>query len=499
MAFDASPLASIGTNLTAPIAEAPARALTLSDLVNKEQVSRLALKDEQDTQNTYEAIKKETKGMDWSKPEDQHRIIAIAAEKSPKIAMQMTREFTAQQSAQAELTKESIGLVKEQLDFLNNAATPFVAQARQLQAQGKSDDEISAALLPKITQTLGTLKDARMSNGQPIMTPEIQKEISALVSPGGNIRQGLEDFAQGHAQVMEKLAAIDKQRADQAHITAETEKDKASAVNIPLQEKERERHDRAMEAKGVGATPGVDSGKVGGVYAAMADLGISFPPGMRAVKAQHETIQGLLATHPNDTPQQIAQRVKSGELGFKGAGTELNVVARREGASAAAINALNRGGGLYDQLAETGKKVNFGSAKFNNALRLWKQGAAIADPDISEYVNALADTRAEFASVLARGGQVTDSVRIASEHAFPDKMSLSELTRNIERSRKIADAIQSGNTSVADAIIKGTPLEDALKASSTPPAAPTAPAPSSGGAAGGAGAPKTVSWGDLPK
>lgn len=210
---------------------------------------------------------------------------------------------------------------------------------------------------------------------------------------------------------------------------------------------------------------GADPAKVREVYGAMADAGISFPPGMRSVKAQHETIVGLLTAHPEDSATQIAARVKAGELGVGATKTELNVVARREGASAAAINALNREGGLYDQLLETGKKIDFGSAKFANSMRLWSQGAAVADPDISEYVNVLADTRAEFASVLARGGQVTDSVRIASEHAFPDKMSLGELQRNVERSKKVASAIQAGNTSVADALINGKSMEEALKSS----------------------------------
>jgi hypothetical protein len=216
--------------------------------------------------------------------------------------------------------------------------------------------------------------------------------------------------------------------------------------------------------------------KVREVYAAMSDAGISFPPGMRSVKAQNETILGLLQAHPDDSATEIAARVKAGELGVKAAQTELGVVARREGASAAAINALNRDGGLYDQLLETAKKIDFGSSKYANSLRLWSQGQAIADPDISEYVNALADTRAEFASVLARGGQVTDSVRIASEHAFPDKMSLGELTRNVDRSKKIAASIQAGNTSVADALINGRSMEEALK-SGAAPAAAKAPKP----------------------
>jgi hypothetical protein len=222
---------------------------------------------------------------------------------------------------------------------------------------------------------------------------------------------------------------------------------------------------------------GGDDPRVREVYGAMADAGISFPPGMRSVKAQNETIQGLLAAHPDDSATQIAARVRAGELSTKAAGTEANVVARREGQAAPAIEALNMPGGLYDQLAETAKKVNMGSAKIANGMRLKAQGEVIADPDISEYVNALTDTRAEFASVLARGGQVTDSVRIASEHAFPEKSSLAELQRNIARSKKIAKSIQDGNSRVLKAIEEGKDIEDIDKAAVATAAAPKAPAP----------------------
>jgi hypothetical protein len=230
----------------------------------------------------------------------------------------------------------------------------------------------------------------------------------------------------------------------------------------------RIRYDEMKEKIGGAVAPQNPDAKAttGGVRAAMADAGISFPPGMRSVKAQDQTIAGLIAAHPDEDATQIVQRVKAGELKFKEQSTELGVVARREGSSAAAINALNREGGLYSQVLETGKKVDMGSAKIANAIRLKAQGQAIADPDISEYVNALTDTRAEFASVLARGGQVTDAVRIASEHAFPDAMSYQELERNVARSKKVAEAIQAGNTSVADAIVNGKDLNQALKESS---------------------------------
>jgi hypothetical protein len=230
------------------------------------------------------------------------------------------------------------------------------------------------------------------------------------------------------------------------------------------------------------------------VMAAMTDIGASFPPGLRSSKVQRETVQGLLKQHPDENAQQIAQRIKSGGLSMSYERTASNVVARREGAAAPAIDALNREGGLYDQLLETAKKVDFGSAKFKNSYNLWQQGKVVADPDISEYINVLADTRAEFASVLSRGGQVTDSVRTAAEHAFPNNMSFNELQRNVDRSKKVAAAIQSGNVAVRDQLIGGEPLAKvARQAQVAPPPPAGAPAaPPSSQSPAGAGAASSI-------
>lgn len=212
MAFDPSVISGIGESVTGPVANAPGRAMQLGDLINREQVSRLGLKEELETQNTYEAIKKETKGMDWSNPDDQNKAIAIAAKHSPKVAMELQREFTAQQSSQAQLTSAKIAETKERLSVLNDAATPFIVMTRQLQAAGKSDQEIDAVMLPKLTQALMRVKDSKLSNGQPILTPDMQKEVGTLL--GGNVRQGLENYAMEHSQAMQHVEAIEKERAD---------------------------------------------------------------------------------------------------------------------------------------------------------------------------------------------------------------------------------------------------------------------------------------------
>ena len=217
--FDPSPLGTIGERGTRPALEAPARALTLADLVNKEQISRIQLKDEQDEQNTYGALKKyiEANKLDMSKPEDQNKFAAEASRLDPKLGMKVTREMSQQQADQAKLTQTLIDLTKERLTVLSDAATPFVDMVRKLAtgdpANGVaplSDQEIDAKVLPQMTKVLKQLKDAKLSNGEPILTPELQEEAGQLLS--GNVRKNLETFAMQHTESMNKLNEIDEKR-----------------------------------------------------------------------------------------------------------------------------------------------------------------------------------------------------------------------------------------------------------------------------------------------
>lgn len=430
--FDPSVISQIPTLAGNPM-QSVQQAYQLKDLANQEQLDTLKLNQAKQGVSDAAKAKKILSGYDLSDP-TQLMKASEALNKAGQAdrAMDLLKESQSQTKAKYEISEAHIKILQATSDFIGPNAIAIKQTLAKNSAMARAQyADLMGQILPQLPPELAA--------SIPAQPPKDDAQFGQL----------LDKAISGSAQARQALTL---------HL-GERKQDTAEASLA-----EREKHDRAMEAKGAPAT-GPKANRDAGIRAAMADLGISFPPGMRSVKAQEQTLQGLMSAHPNDTDQQIAERVRAGELGFKGAGTALNVVERREASSAAAINALNRQGGLYDQVLETGKKVDFGSAKFANAWNLYRQGNVIADPDISEYINALADTRAEFASVLARGGQVTDSVRIAAEHAFPDKMSYQELARNVSRSKKIAESIQSGNTSVADAIINGKSLDKALQES----------------------------------
>jgi hypothetical protein len=451
--FDPTVIADIGRN-TPDIPAAMEKGVRLKDMIDQSQLDTLKINSAKSEARDAQTFKDIMKGSDYSTPEGLH----ATQEKLTKAGLvdqAMNLKTYAQKSVSGELDNQlkKAELAGQQQEAIVGAIDPIIQELDARKAAGDTP-----AMLDAKAQQLGQKAIADLTTARPDLAPtmaQFAKNPQSLTYAG--LKTAEMQSKKGLEMIKAHLAEHSQETKDKAE--AEHEKhDEAAERHMLSNEALANRRENDKNPGG-----GKDAGKVDAVYAAMADTGVSFPSGMRSVKAQRDTIQGLLAAHPDDSPAQIAERVRSGKLGLSGAQTELNTVARREGSSAAAINALNRDGGLYDQLLETGKKIDFGSAKFKNSFDLWKQGAVVADPDISEYINTLADTRAEFASVLARGGQVTDSVRIASEHAFPDKMSNEELQRNVERSKKIAESIQSGNTSVADAIIKGKSLDEALK------------------------------------
>lgn len=450
--FDPAVIADI-PDLASPNRAAKQR-LTIADMVDQGQMSKLKLSAERTKQSDAAKAKEVLKGADYSTPEGVTKTAeSLTRAGLPDQAMDFMQAMQKLQSGKGELDQQQYEMAAIQNNMIGSAAAQLSGEYDAAIQKGVPPQQAAAMMQPKYQQAIQQLMQAKLPNGKPALNPHALDQIQQ--NPQFN-----PEFVRGVAQTSKQGAEALK--AQLAYHTSERQ-DKA--------ETEKERHNKAME----GAKSSGFSGRSGELMAALAERGVALPSGMRSKQQQQATLEGLLARNPNISTDEIADKIKGGQISFGASKTEANVVARREGSSAAAISALNSEGGLYDQLQETARKVDFGSAKFNNALRLWKQGEVVADPDISEYVNALADTRAEFASVLARGGQVTDSVRIASEHAFPDKMSLEELNRNVARSKKIARSIQAGNTAVADAIVKGKDLNEALDETSKeqPKTAPT--------------------------
>lgn len=269
-----------------------------------------------------------------------------------------------------------------------------------------------------------------------------------LTGDEGKVDQQLLEIQQHYQTAASQLAENQKKLTDEDYF---------KRANLQLQQKKT----ADAEKKAAGGGEGADPAKVSEIRAAMADIGAQFPQGMRSAAAQNSMIEGELAKHPDWTAQQIAQNLRSVQVGTRAADTETTQVARREANITPAVTALTEPGGLFDQLDEAARKIDFGASKTVNQLRLAAQGHAVADPDIQRYVTLIQDVQTDVTSVLSRTGQATDAVRRQAMDAFPLNSSYEELKTEMDASRKVARALQAGNESVIAALTKGVPIRQA--------------------------------------
>jgi hypothetical protein len=197
------------------------------------------------------------------------------------------------------------------------------------------------------------------------------------------------------------------------------------------------------------------SERAASILAEVTAEGIPLPTGSRSAQVLGAVFNAIADNHPDDSPEDIAHRIKNGEIDMKQLVTESTVVARREGNVSTALAAMTEKNGIFDQLDSVAKKLNFGDSKTISQIKLAFQGKAVANEDIQEYRNLIEDAKAEMAQVLTRSGQTTDMVRRSTEEMFPTDASYPELKRVMQRGVKVAKAIQSGNKAVMDSLKSG--------------------------------------------
>ena len=205
MAFDPSVISQIGTSMPNPI-EGVAGAYRLSDIINKQQVGQMQLETERQSQRDLQTLKGMAGSYDLSKPEDQTKFAAEAIKVSPDLGLKLQKQFTEAQSGQNELTKSQYEVLGKQLELEATAVAPLWQQASQLEAQGRSPQEIDAAMLPTVMQTIKTLSQQTLPNGKPALEPQAIQALTSKLQ-GGNIKGVLDGVMMSHSKGAEWLKA----------------------------------------------------------------------------------------------------------------------------------------------------------------------------------------------------------------------------------------------------------------------------------------------------
>lgn len=154
---------------------------------------------------------------------------------------------------------------------------------------------------------------------------------------------------------------------------------------------------------GGGFTP-----EMGDLMAAMAEVGVSIPAGMRSKAQQIKTLQGLLDRHPKNTPDEIADMIKTGQIELGAQKKETQTAAGIAGKVQVFANELDKNIPL---LREASKAVPRG--EWTDLNKLIQTGDThISDPKLKTLKGYIVSTLNAYDALAARGGTDKDKREI---------------------------------------------------------------------------------------
>jgi hypothetical protein len=148
------------------------------------------------------------------------------------------------------------------------------------------------------------------------------------------------------------------------------------------------------------------------LLAALAARGVSLPAGLRSQAQMGATLDGLTAKFAQNTPDEIADKIATGQIDFGAAKKETQISAGQAGKVAVAVNELSTFG---DQVLEASKAIPRGSFIPLNKL-MQMTDAQISDPALINYKVKMQSLNNAYDQLAARGG--TDADKRAHVHAL---------------------------------------------------------------------------------
>lgn len=164
---------------------------------------------------------------------------------------------------------------------------------------------------------------------------------------------------------------------------------------------------------GIGPDGGFN-GKNGELLAALAEKGVSLPAGFRSKQQQISLLNGLIERNPGLSPDQIADKVKTGKIDLANQTTKGRVAAGIAGRVAYAENELQE---TIPLVREAAAKVPRGKFMPFNRLRQATE-QQLSDPDLKEYAVYMTSLSNAYDMLAARGG--TDKDKRAHSRAMFD-------------------------------------------------------------------------------
>jgi len=472
MAIDASIISRI-PSMGPDIVGAKTEAYKLADVMDQQQLSRMRLQGAQQEQQTLGQARNLASKYDLGTTEGQQQYAAALTKLDPKLGMEALKEFTAQQSGQAKLSDEQIGLYQKKHEILTGALMPMQQAIDDAHRRGMTPAQIEASLMPAFSQTLKTLQDQKLPNGENILNKDDISMVSGWLQPGeGNLLRGITGAIANSQQAQKFFSEREQKRAELAKTEAQTK----------YYEHQAGRPYTAPKAAGAGggAAAAATDERRGNLLAAMSEAQVPIPMGMRNPKTLNNYLDGILRLHPGLTAQQIAQGARIGYITGLGEKKAVETAGNVWGRVAIAEQEVLQTIPLAE---EASQRVPRG--KFVPWTKIKQMGEkAFSDPNLKEFAGYMTALNNAYNMLSARGGMDAET-RAHNRELFDTADSPEALQAAF---RALSNEAQAAGRAARNAIAGFTAPPGSSGETGTPPPRGTAAPGGAPPAAAGTGA-----------
>lgn len=404
--------------------------LSLADMAQQMRIRNTQMQ----KQNALSQILGNPQSYDPSGSINQNALRAVTAA-NPDVGLRIKEDNVQEQLRQAQERNYQTEAGKRSFDFMSGIAGVGVDAYEDAKKKGASEqDAISAATRARneaAKASGGMLSDQQINGVTGTQFDPTQAKAFASLNKDW--------LASSRAQSVAEMAARKEDLAEK--------KETAFEGNLVSEAKHRDSQD-ALALKKLDQAGGAMDDKAKELRASLAEMGVSFPSGMRSIKAQNDLLESLVKKHPDMPADDIAKLVRSGAINMKVETTEGAVLGRREASILPVEKSITKEGGFLDQAEAAVNAVDFPKLKAAGAFEKWGKDQE-SDPKLSAYKAAVAELRAEYSIVLSKGGQVTDAARHEAKEVIPDLITKDQF-KSIKKT--IQQGIESSKSGVEDSI-----------------------------------------------
>ena len=226
--LDTSVIADIGGN-TPDLAGAQQKALTLADLYDQNTLNKIKVSEAKQNQSDMTYAKQILQGKDLSKLEDQNAAVAEITKRSPKLGMELARDFSGQRQDKQSEDRNNLEYWKAKSDVLGSDLMSLKSKHDQIIQDFKAKNPQATpqqleqathdAMKDDVVQWVQRVSQQTLPNGQPLLNDQDKKMIAAGLANGYSaqwVDQMVNHSATARAEIAAKLKERDEARKEKA-------------------------------------------------------------------------------------------------------------------------------------------------------------------------------------------------------------------------------------------------------------------------------------------